>query len=365
MQYNIGQIVSIINAELTGTSDRVINWLLTDSRSLSFPEDTLFFAIHTTRNDGHHYIPDLYKRGTRAFVVEKLPEDIGNYADASFLKVENSLEALQKLASACRAEFHIPVIGITGSNGKTIVKEWLNQLLSPFLRIVRSPRSYNSQIGVPLSVWLLNGQAELGVFEAGISEYGEMESLQKIIQPTIGVFTNLGTAHQENFTSLEEKCMEKLKLFEDVDVLIYNADSEIIRKCVQLKGLTQGLSWSKTDASAELYIRKIRKVGNTTEVTYVFKERESSIVIPFISDASIENVIHCLAVCLYLQIPEPSIQERMKKLVAVAMRLEVVEAQNGCVLINDSYNSDIQSLDIALDFMNRRPDSHGKSCTLI
>ena len=365
MQYNIGQIVSIINAELTGTSDRVINWLLTDSRSLSFPEDTLFFAIHTTRNDGHHYILDLYKRGTRAFVVEKLPKDIGNYADASFLKVENSLEALQKLASACRAEFHIPVIGITGSNGKTIVKEWLNQLLSPFLRIVRSPRSYNSQIGVPLSVWLLNGQAELGVFEAGISEYGEMESLQKIIQPTIGVFTNLGTAHQENFTSLEEKCMEKLKLFEDVDVLIYNADSEIIRKCVRLKGLTQGLSWSKTDASAELYIRKIRKVGNTTEVTYVFKERESSIVIPFISDASIENVIHCLAVCLYLQIPELSIQERMKKLVAVAMRLEVVEAQNGCVLINDSYNSDIQSLDIALDFMNRRPDSHGKSCTLI
>jgi len=365
MQYNIEQIVSIIHAELTGPSDRVINWLLTDSRSLSFPEDTLFFAIHTAKNDGHHYIPDLYKRGTRAFVVEYLPQDVDSYTGASFLKVENSLNALQELASACRSEFHIPVVGITGSNGKTIVKEWLNQLISPSLHIVRSPRSYNSQIGVPLSVWLMNEQAELGIFEAGISEYGEMEALQKIIQPTIGVITNIGTAHQENFISLEEKCMEKLKLFQNVDVLVYNADSEIISKCVQLKGLTQRLSWSKKDASAGLYIRKIEKVENASKVTYVFKGKEAEISIPFISDASIENAIHCLAVCLYLQIPEDCIRERMAKLETVAMRLEVVEGQNGCVLINDSYNSDIQSLDIALDFMNRRPDSHGKSCTLI
>lgn len=365
MYYNIEQVALIIGAKLYGPKDKVINWLLTDSRSLSFPEATLFFAIHTKRNDGHLYIPELYNRGVRSFVVEYLPDNLNNYPDASFVLVSKSLKALQMLASACRSEFDIPIIGITGSNGKTIVKEWINQLLSPSLHIVRSPRSYNSQIGVPLSVWLLTKHSELGVFEAGISEQGEMGALQKIIKPTIGVFTNLGTAHQENFISKEVKCLEKLELFTDSDVLIYNSDSAIVQRCVEQKFKRQKLAWSFVDKNAPLFISEVSKGDDSSQIFYTYRGVSGSYLIPFITDASIENSIHCLAVCLYLNVSESVIRERMAKLESVAMRLEVKEAQHGCVLINDSYNSDIQSLDIALDFMNRRPDSKGKKRTLI
>lgn len=365
MYYNIEQVTEIIGAKLYGAKDKVINWLLTDSRSLSFPEATLFFAIHTKRNDGHLYIPDLYNRGVRSFVVEYLPDDLNAYPDASFVLVSKSLKALQMLASACRSEFDIPIIGITGSNGKTIVKEWINQLLSPSLHIVRSPRSYNSQIGVPLSVWLLTEHSELGVFEAGISEQGEMGALQEIIKPTIGVFTNLGTAHQENFISKEVKCLEKLELFSNSDVLIYNSDSAIVQRCVEQKFKHQKLAWSYVDKNASLYISEVNKGEDSSQIFYTYRGTTGSYSIPFITDASIENSIHCLAVCLYLNVSEAVIRDRMATLESVAMRLEVKEAQHGCVLINDSYNSDIQSLDIALDFMNRRPDSKGKKRTLI
>lgn len=365
MYYNIEQVSSIIGAQLVGPSERIINWLLTDSRSLSFPEATLFFAIHTKRNDGHLYIPELYKRGVRSFVVEYMPENQSDYPDASFLMVQKSLKSLQKLAAACRAEFQIPVIGITGSNGKTIVKEWLNQLLAPDIRIVRSPRSYNSQIGVPLSVWLLNEHSELGIFEAGISEQGEMAALQSIIQPTIGVFTNLGTAHQENFISKEVKCLEKLELFTQAKVLIYNSDSEIVQRCVGQKFKNEKLAWSFVNKDCPLFISKVQKGEECTSISYIYHGQEGLFSIPFVTDASVENAIHCLAVCLYLQIPAEVVSKRMALLESVAMRLEVKEAQQGCVLINDSYNSDIQSLDIALDFMNRRPDSKGKQRTLI
>lgn len=365
MYYDIEQIATIIDAELVGPSEAVVNWLLTDSRSLNFPEATLFFAIHTKRNDGHHYIPELYKRGVRSFVVEYLPSDIDVYSAASFLLVKNSLAALQQLASSCRAEFQIPIIGITGSNGKTIVKEWLNQLLSPDMRIVRSPRSYNSQIGVPLSVWLLNQHSELGLFEAGISEQGEMKALQRIISPTIGVFTNLGTAHQENFISMEVKCLEKLELFKESTVLIYNSDSEIVERCVNQKFKNYKLAWSFVNQNCPLYISKVSKREDCTKIDYIYKGEKGNYTIPFVTDASVENSIHCLAICLYLNVKDIIIAERMARLESVAMRLEVKEAQHSCVLINDSYNSDIQSLDIALDFMNRRPDSKGKQRTLV
>ena len=232
MRISIENITKLLNANRVGTYPAEIDWILTDSRSLCFAEETLFFALKTKRNDGHKYIPELYERGVRNFVVSDLPQDLGQYADANFLQLSNPLKGLQRLAEKYRAQFDVPVIGITGSNGKTVVKEWLYQLLSPERIITRSPRSYNSQIGVPLSVWLMNEKTELGVFEAGISEMGEMEALQSIIRPTIGILTNIGGAHQENFYSVPDKCMEKLTLFKDCDVVIYDGDNELISNCV-------------------------------------------------------------------------------------------------------------------------------------
>ena len=216
MKYSIEKVTTLIGARRYGNTEAQVSWLLTDSRSLCFPEETLFFALKTQRNDGHRYIQDLYNRGVRQFVVEQVPEAYETlYPQANFLRVPHTLAALQRLAERHRDEFSLPIVGITGSNGKTMVKEWLYQLLLPSQRIVRSPRSYNSQIGVPLSVWLLNEQTEVGIFEAGISQPGEMMALRDIIQPTIGVLTSLGAAHQENFRSMEEKCMEKLELMHD------------------------------------------------------------------------------------------------------------------------------------------------------
>ena len=366
MRNSIENIVNILNARRIGTRPTEIDWILTDSRSLCFAEETLFFALKSKRNDGHKYIPELYERGVRSFVVGELPQNIEEYPDANFLLVPNPMKSLQKLAEKHREVFDVPVIGITGSNGKTVVKEWLYQLLSAERIITRSPRSYNSQIGVPLSVWLMNEKTELGVFEAGISEMGEMEALQSIIRPTIGVLTNIGGAHQENFFSLEDKCMEKLALFCNCDVIIYDGDNELISSCVA-KSLfaTREIAWSKKDNERPLFIESIEKGEVSTTIRYRYLGMPNEYVIPFIDEASIENSLHCLAVCLYLMLPAELITERMAKLEQVAMRLEVKEGKNGCVLINDSYNSDLASLDIALDFMARRSEDKGRKRTLI
>ncbi len=229
MHYSLEKVTALTGARRYGTADAEIDWLLTDSRSLAFPETTLFFALRTRRNDGHRYIPDLYRRGVRNFVVETLPENYSaKYPDANFLLAISSLKALQRLAERHREEYTLPVIGVTGSNGKTVVKEWLYQLLSPSLNVTRSPRSFNSQVGVPLSVWLLDEHSQIGLFEAGISQPDEMQALRAIIQPTIGVMTNIGQAHQENFSTIKEKCIEKLSLNKDSDVLVFNGDVEII-----------------------------------------------------------------------------------------------------------------------------------------
>src|SRR5574344_1821483 len=253
MTYTIEKVTTLIGARRIGEKDANIGWILTASRSLCFPEETLFFALRSERNDGHHYISDLYRRGVRSFVVAEVPADASTtYKDVNFLKVISSLEALQRLSERHRDEFNIPIIGITGSNGKTMVKEWLYQLLSPSMVVTRSPRSYNSQIGVPLSVWLLNEQTQVGVFEAGISMPGEMEALHDIIQPTIAVLTSLGAAHQENFSSMEEKCREKLILFHDAETVIYDGDDEVINKVIaeypDYKG--EKLFWSLKNAEA-------------------------------------------------------------------------------------------------------------------
>ena len=366
MRMSIENITNVLKANRIGDFETGIDWILTDSRSLCFPEETLFFALKTKRNDGHKYIPELYERGVRNFVVSDLPEDMGNYADANFLQVSRPLKALQRLAEKYRARFDVPVVGITGSNGKTIVKEWLYQLLSPERIITRSPRSYNSQIGVPLSVWLMNETTELGIFEAGISEMGEMEALQSIIRPTIGILTNIGGAHQENFYSVPDKCMEKLALFKDCDVVIYDADNELISNCVGkcLFG-SREIAWSRKDNEHPLYIEWIRKDDSSTTIRYRYLGMPNEYTIPFIDEASIENSLHCLAVALYMMLSPEKITERMAHLEPIAMRLEVKEGKNGCVLINDSYNSDLASLDIALDFMSRRSEDKGRKRTLI
>ena len=366
MSNKIEEITTMLGAERTGTAPASIDWILTDSRSLCFPEETLFFALKSKRNDGARYIPELYMRGVRNFVVGELPPDIDTLPDANFLKVKDPLKALQKLAEQHRMQYDVPVIGITGSNGKTVVKEWIYQLLGPDRIITRSPRSYNSQIGVPLSVWLMNAHTQLGIFEAGISEMGEMENLQPIIRPTIGILTNIGGAHQENFGSLQDKCMEKLILFKDCDVIIYNGDNELISNCVAKSLLTaREIAWSTKDTDRPLYIEAIEKGAESTTVKYRYLGFVNRYTIPFIDDASVENSIHTLAAALYLMLPPETIAARMAQLEPVAMRLEVKEGKNGCVLVNDSYNSDLASLDIALDFLSRRTEDKGRRRTLI
>ena len=360
MKYSIEKVTTLIGARRIGEADAQIGWLLTDSRSLCFPEETLFFALRSSRNDGHRYIDDLYRRGVRNFVVENKPVNCqlstvnDYYPDANFLIVPSPLAALQRLAERHRDEFNLPIVGITGSNGKTMVKEWLYQLLLPSQKIVRSPRSYNSQIGVPLSVWLLNEQTEVGIFEAGISQPGEMFALRDIIQPTIGVLTNLGPAHQENFRSMEEKCMEKLELMHDTEAMVYCSDNDIVSRCIRrLNYNGVKISWSMCDDQAALFIKEVKG----SRITYIWQGEENCYTIPFIDEASIENSITCAAVALYMGLTPSQIADRMAKLEPVAMRLEVKQGQRGCVIINDSYNSDVNSLDIALDFMNRRDNS--------
>ena len=368
MKYTIEKITTLIGARRIGHNDANIGWILTDSRSLCFPEETLFFAIRTQRNDGHNYIPELYRRGVRNFVVEQVPSGAGNeLAEANFLKVTSTLAALQRLAERHRDEFDIPVVGITGSNGKTMVKEWLYQLLSPQMVVTRSPKSYNSQIGVPLSVWLLEKNTDIALFEAGISQTGEMQALRDIIQPSIGILTSIGQAHQENFRTMDEKCQEKLLLFHDAKTVIYNSDDEIVSRSMRRSGFGgKKIAWSKEDPQATLYIKEVETKDSITRVAYVFNQTtEGTYHLPFIDEASVECSLACAATALHLGIDPETLDIRMSQLEPVAMRLEVKEGQHGCTLINDSYNSDLSSLDIALDFMSRRPDHNGRKRTLI
>ncbi len=227
MKYTANDIATILELPHTAVSSIVVEQLLTDSRRLVFASQTLFFALPGPRRDGHEFIESLYDQGVRCFVVDK-QVDLVKFKTycihAIFFEVPNCLAALQKIATHHRNKFDIPVIGITGSNGKTIVKEWLYQLLQPMYRIVRSPRSFNSQIGVPLSVWKMDDAHELAIFEAGISTTHEMEHLTPIIKPTIGVLTHMGPAHAEGFKDTAEKIKEKLQLFVTVDKFIYGKD---------------------------------------------------------------------------------------------------------------------------------------------
>ena len=358
MQYRISDIAHIINAERKGSEDALINWLLIDSRSLCFPKETLFFAIRTNRNDGHKYIGELYKRGVRNFIVSSLPADIDQYPQSNFLLVHDTLQAMQQLAAYHREQFDIPVIAITGSNGKTTVKEWLYQLLSPDFNVCRSPRSYNSQVGVPLSLWLLNPHNDIAIIEAGISNPNEMDNLNRMIRPTISVITNIGEAHQENFFTKEGKCDEKLKLMRNCETAVINLQDEFITKVARQEVLNKVKNWPM--------VRSVEKKGTSATIMFTLNGKQGQYTIPFIDNAAIENSVTCLATCASLEgVDLEAICARMATLEPVAMRLEVKDGINGCTLINDTYNSDIHSLDIALDFMSRRPDNLSQKRTLI
>lgn len=358
MSYSIQHIANIIHSKSVTDSEGLVEHLLIDSRRILFPATSLFFALKGPRRDGHSFIADVYERGVRMFVVteEQVSE---KFPDAIFLLVKDSLLALQQLTAAHRKQFSTPVIGITGSNGKTIVKEWLNQLLEQDHRIIRSPKSYNSQIGVPLSVWPMNETHDLAIFEAGISQVSEMEKLQRIIQPTIGIFTNIGEAHSENFMGTRQKINEKLRLFTEVKALIYCKDEPDLHQSVaalwQQRNSGAGaalelINWS-TVSEAYLQILTIYKEEGITVITGLWKEKTVDISIPFTDDASIENAIQCWCLLLYWGISPLELKQRFLKLDPVAMRLELKAGINHCSIINDSYSADINSLKIALDFM--------------
>ena len=338
-----------------------IKQLLIDSRKLMAPTGAVFFAINGKHHDGHNHIQELYDKGLRIFIVERNIQ-AEHFPDATFIQVKSSVTALQKCAAYKRAQFNIPVIGITGSNAKTILKEWLSQLLSSDYAVVKSPRSYNSQVGVPLSVWAINERHQLGIFEAGISTVHEMEALQKVIQPTIGVFTNIGSAHDEGFENREEKIREKLALFTESDVLIYCKDHEDIRWEVKLRQL-KTLDWSLKETAAVQYSIQL-KDSVQTEVSVQTKDASGTIIIPFVDDASIENALHVSTTLLYLGYSIQEISRKLALLQPVEMRLELKEASNGCYVIDDSYNNDLAGLTIALDFLEHVKQSTKKTIIL-
>lgn len=361
MGYLVSHIAKTLSANAKIVADNSIEYIFFDSRKVFFPATSLFIALKGPRRNGHSFIPELYKKGIRNFIVseEINPDDLSG---ANILFVKDCLVALQQLAAFHRKQFDIPVIGITGSNGKTIVKEWLYQLLQPNFNIVRSPKSYNSQIGVPLSVWEMNRTHTLGIFEAGISQPGEMDKLNEIIQPTIGILTNIGEAHSEGFESTDQKVEEKIKLFDNASLVIYCSDEWQCDKSIVLKYESlfrktgkhpyKIFSWGKIQ-KADLQILEINKSQNETEIIAAYKNAETAIVIPFTDDASVQNAITCWCVMLHLEIKEAVIAKRMKLLQPVNMRLELKKGINHCTIINDSYSADLNSLHIALDFLKQ------------
>ncbi|HEX5153998.1 MAG TPA: bifunctional UDP-N-acetylmuramoyl-tripeptide:D-alanyl-D-alanine ligase/alanine racemase [Parafilimonas sp.] len=351
--YEIGHIASILSAESRLVNKHAaIEQLLTDSRRLIFPETTLFFAIATQRRNAAIFISELYERGVRNFVVHK-DFDTTAFTTANFIFTDDMLAALQSLAAFHRMQFSYPVIAITGSNGKTIVKEWLYQLLSSDHNIVRSPRSYNSQLGVPLSVWQMNNDFDLAIFEAGISMPGEMQTLANIIRPTIGILTNIGSAHDENFVSSLQKTEEKCKLFTGCDIVIANGDDTAVIEILSHQTKAELITWGN-DAANTIHILSQQKKENTTCVNLQYQDKITEVIIPFTDEASIQNIITCSAVLIYFKIPVDTINEGLQTLQPVDMRLQLIPAINNCALINDSYSFDIASFSVALDFMQQQ-----------
>ena len=359
MELSSKNISSIINCNVPNLKiETTIENISIDSRSLQNSSKTLFFALIGPNNNGHFYIEELIEKGVQNFVVSQIPE--GLEKKAVFFVVKNTLDAFQKIATFHRNQFSFPIIGITGSNGKTIVKEWLNFLLSPDYIIIRSPKSYNSQVGVPLSVLGINEKHNFGIFEAGISTIDEMENLQKIINPTIGILTNIGSAHDEGFENISQKIIEKLKLFKNVDVLILNKNKTIL---AFLNPKIRTFSWSSNDKSADIFYQK-KTFFDHSVLNITYRNECFKVKIPFIDEASLENSMHCIATFLYLKYDSEIIESRISKLFPIEMRLKVKNGINNSTLIDDSYSSDFQSLKIALDFLENQKQHKNKTLIL-
>ncbi len=363
LKYTLAHIAEIVGSSSVVPAIEIENLLL-DSRKVYSPSSSLFFALRGPRRDGHHFITELYRKGIRAFVVSE-EQDAALYPNANFIYVTDTMMALQQLATYHRGRFAIPVIGITGSNGKTIVKEWLYQLLHEDFHIVRSPKSYNSQIGVPLSVWQMNEHHKLAIFEAGISQPGEMEKLEKIIHPTIGILTNIGEAHNEGFTGRSQKLAEKLKLFRNCQLLIgREADLTAGKNFISsFEAQPETIMWGPSSTD-NVTAKQIDKKDSHTIITVCPGGAEKKFTIRFTDDASVENSITCYVVLLQLGISHDVIAKRMEQLQPVNMRLELKKGINHCTIINDSYSADINSLEIALNFLSQQQGDAQKTVIL-
>ncbi len=354
LEISSSDLAGITGGRLSGEPDLTVTDLLTDSRQLSITEGMAFFAIKGNNHDGHSFIESLYDKGIRIFVVENLPLSLKRFKGAAFIETVNSVEALQKVAISRRESFRNPVVAVTGSAGKTVVKEWLADVAGLAMPVIRSPRSYNSQIGVPLSVWKLDDRFRLGIFEAGISKPGEMKKLQKIINPDIGVITNIGEAHGENFKSPGEKAAEKLYLFKNASTIIYCRDQKEIHKLIEgdaSSGSKDIYDWSFSDIKARVYVERSEKVRGRTLLQIHYQGSVMQYEIPFSDRASVENALSVLTVCLALGIENQLIVKGLAELNPVAMRMELKSGINNCQLIEDYYNSDPGSLGMALEYL--------------
>lgn len=366
MQYTPSEITNILSGcEVIGSNPLLTATELSiDSRTLLHGEGVLFFAISGINNNGHQYISDAYDKGVRLFVVEEKQEPLDG---AVFFKVINSVEALQQIATFHRQQFNIPIIGITGSNGKTVTKEWLSFILSSSKNIVRSPKSYNSQVGVPLSVSYLNMQCELAIFEAGISRPNEMKKLKEIIQPEIGIFTTLSNAHQKNFENEEQKLIEKLKLFSDCQTLIYNSNHNGFESTIESyfeNKETRLFSWGYKNQNAQLNLHFLQNETGT-QITGNWQNQPFNLQFPFTDMASLQNIGNVISALIVLGNHPSQFEEQFPFLEAIAMRMEIKNGVNECTIINDSYNSDIHSLQIALNVLNAQAQKKQKSTTVI
>jgi len=347
-------IAKIINGKLTGNPNLEVNDIFTDSRRFSFTEGMAFFAICGKNHDGHSFVDALYKKGVRTFVIERLPDNMESYKNAAFIQTKNTINALQLLAAHQRRKYKSPVIAVTGSTGKTIVKEWLSDILGLSFPVIRSPRSYNSQIGVPLSVLKLDEKYKLAIFEAGISQPGEMGKLRRVIEPDIGVITNIGDAHSENFPDFMAKAREKLKLFVNVSMIVYCSDHAIIHELLSKGNIFRGkrvVEWSSENRNAEIFIKKNTLPDSTTSIEVKFRGDAYDFIIPFNDHASVENAMTVTSVCLALETSPDIIRKGLRSLVPVAMRMEMKAGINNCQLIEDYYNSDPGSLGMAIEYL--------------
>lgn len=362
--YQIKQIAKILDSQSKVVLDCNISSIIFDSRMIIPSFDCLFFALKTSNNDGHKYISDIYQKGVRNFVVNKDFKDFDKYIDANFIIVEDTTKSLQYLSAYHRKQFDIPVFAITGSNGKTIVKEWLFYFLNKDYKTLKSPKSYNSQLGVPLSVWELSNVYEVAVFEAGISKFGEMSKLEKILKPSIGLITNIGDAHQENFIDLKTKAYEKIELFKDSELVIYSSDFILIDELIKEKYPDKRKFCWSLNKEADLQLIEQIKEGKSSFLRLKYQQKTYKLPIKFSDRASIENTMSVLSALLCFYPQKTPDEFNLTELQPVEMRLQQIEGKNKCTLINDSYNCDLASLKIALDVLTAQNQNNKKTIIL-